>query len=58
MIVLDQAALGISAVQHPADIRREVILHITTKDIRHLDQGVLVDIFTDIEDQTVNLAYA
>ena len=58
MTVLDQAVPDISVAQHPADIRREVILHITTKDIQPLDQGVLVDIFTDIEDQTVDLAYA
>ena len=58
MIVLDQAEPAILAVQHLVDTHRAAILHITTKDIHHPDQGVLVDIFTDIEDQTVDLAYA
>ena len=58
MTVLDQAEPAILAVQHPVDTHRAAILHITTKGIQHPDQGALVDIFTDIEGQMVDLAYA
>jgi hypothetical protein len=58
MTVLVQAVPDILAVLHPAVTHRAVILHTIIKDIQHPDQGVLVDISTDIEGQMADLAYA
>ena len=58
MTVLAQAVPDILAVRHLVDTHRAVILHTIIKDIQHPDQGVLVDISTDIEGQMADLAYA
>ena len=58
MTVLVQAVQDILAVRHLAVIRKAATLRTIIKDMQHPDQGVLVGISTDIEGQTVDLAYA